>query len=135
MRSIINQVPLSIRRFGKLTILILPMALAVFLFISQARLPGAFAADARQPDYAVTSGKVIVVYEAKEGDAVFKAYGVSWKNHQVVVIDPLANTNYKDGDVIQFIAVTIPNPIIGAKTDTLSFLAVPAPPKSRRLKP
>lgn len=125
MNSKINQVSLRISWFIKRTILILPMAVAVFLFISFGGMPRAHAAESMQPKFTVASGKIISVYEAKEGDAVFKAYLVSWKGHQVVVSDSLGKTNYKDGDVISFIAMTLQNPMAGAKPDILAFQVVP----------
>jgi hypothetical protein len=134
MNSVINQVSPSIRRFRQRTIFILPMAVAVFLFISFGGVPGAHAAESMQPKYAVASGKVISVYEAKEGDAVFKAYLVSWKSHRVVVGDSFGKTNYKEGDVISFIAMTLQNPMAGAKPDILAFQVVPTPEKSQGMQ-
>jgi len=135
MKSVINQVSLSIRRFTKSTMLILTVAVAVFLFISFGEMPGAHAAESMQPKFKVASGKIISVYEAKEDDAVFKAYLVSWKGHRVVVGDSFGKTNYKEGDVISFIAMNLQNPMAGAKPDILAFQVVPTPEKSQGMQP
>jgi hypothetical protein len=42
--------------------------------------------------------KVLKVFSARDGDAVFRAYMVSWKGQEVVVPDTLAKTDYRVGD-------------------------------------
>jgi hypothetical protein len=43
---------------------------------------------------------VIKVYSARDGDARFRAYAVKWKDQEIVMVDPLSNTLYKEGDTI-----------------------------------
>src|SRR5882724_4318589 len=45
-------------------------------------------------------GTITKVYSAQDGDARFRAYAVKWNNQEIVVIDPLSNTSYKEGDII-----------------------------------
>src|SRR3954463_7801412 len=49
--------------------------------------------------------KVLKVFAAKDGDALFRAYLVKWKDQEVVVSDPLAKSNYKEGDTITVLAI------------------------------
>ena len=38
-------------------------------------------------------GKIVKVFTAKDGEALFRAYVVTWKGNEVVVQDPLAATH------------------------------------------
>jgi len=49
-------------------------------------------------------GAVLKVYSAKEGENRFIAYVVKWKDSEVVVSDPLAQSDFKVGDTIKFLA-------------------------------
>jgi hypothetical protein len=44
---------------------------------------------------------IIKVYSAQDGDARFRAYAVKWNNQEIVMVDPLSNTLYKEGDTIR----------------------------------
>src|SRR5665647_2218920 len=66
-----------------------------------------WAADSALPPVSKTPGthetatlKVLKVYSAKDGDAIFQSYVVSWKDQEVVVSDQLAKTDYHVGDTI-----------------------------------
>jgi hypothetical protein len=55
-------------------------------------------------------GKIVKVFTAKEGEAIFRAYVVAWKGNEVVVQDPLAETHYKEGDPIDVFPMNLPYP-------------------------
>lgn len=54
--------------------------------------------------------KVLKVIAAKDGDAVFRAYIVEWKGQEVVVSDPLAESNFREGDTITVLGMNLPFP-------------------------
>jgi hypothetical protein len=69
------------------------------------------AAESESPrltDYQITKLKVVKVYYAKDGDAVFRAYAVKWKGQEVIASDDLALTHYKVGDTINVMVITSP---------------------------
>ena len=72
--------------------------------------------------------KVLKVFEARDGEAIFRAYVVSWKGQEVVVNDSLARTNHKEGDVISVLAMNHPFPL-GAQPHRLLAFTVIAPPR------
>ncbi len=77
----------------------------------------------REPPANVTAvtSQVLRVYSAKDGDACFRSYVVSWKGQEVVVEDPLLRTEYKLGDQIVFLAVNMRNPADDNPPRLLSF--------------
>lgn len=54
--------------------------------------------------------KVLKVYSAKDGEALFRAYVVNWKGQEVIVSDTLVRTKYKEGDTITVLAMNHPYP-------------------------
>jgi hypothetical protein len=70
-----------------------------------------WAAESESPkltDYQMTKLKVVRVYYAKDGDAIFRAYAVKWKGQEVIASDDLALTHYKVGDTINVLVITSP---------------------------
>lgn len=54
--------------------------------------------------------KVLKVFSAKDGDAVFRAYQVRWKDQDVVAADTLAKTDYHEGDNAPVMVMKLPSP-------------------------
>src|SRR4051812_42425028 len=54
--------------------------------------------------------KVLKVFSAKDGDAIFRAYMVQWKDQEVIVEDSLSKTNYSIGDTITVLVMKLPYP-------------------------
>jgi hypothetical protein len=72
--------------------------------------------------------KVLKVFAAKDGDAIFRAYLVKWKDQEIVVSDTLAKSNFKEGDTITVLAMNHPFPQAAEPYRLLSFTVVPPPP-------
>lgn len=72
--------------------------------------------------YDVVESPVRKVYETKDGKHRFVAYLVKWKDTEVIVSDPLAQSAYKVGDKISFLAqkTTVEKKDSGT-VDSLSF--------------
>ena len=49
--------------------------------------------------------KVLKVFAAKDGEAIFRAYVVMWKDQEVIASDPLSKSDYKEGDTITVLAM------------------------------
>jgi hypothetical protein len=96
----------------------------------------AFAAETRNGAPGVRSSAEVVqapilkVYTAVDGKHRFVAYLVKWKNSEVIVSDPLSQSNYKVGDKISFLAqrTSVEKPG-GGTIDTLSFTLSRPPAK------
>jgi len=69
--------------------------------------------------------KVLRVFSAHDGEAVFREYLVNWKNQEVVVQDTLIQTNYQVGDTIPVLVIRNKFPQGQAGPDLLSFHVVP----------
>ena len=69
---------------------------------------------------------VIKVFSAKDGDAIFRAYLVKWKDQEVIVSDSLARSNYKEGDTITVLAMNHPYPQGKEPHRLLAFTIVPS---------
>ena len=69
--------------------------------------------------------KVVKVFSARDGDAVFREYLVNWKDQEVVVRDPLIQTDYHTGDTITVLVIRNKYPHDQPGPDLLSFLVVP----------
>ena len=69
--------------------------------------------------------KVLKVFAAKDGEAIFRAYLVKWKDQEVVVSDSLAKTNYQVGDTIPVLAMNHPFPQGREQHRLLAFTVVP----------
>ena len=73
--------------------------------------------------YDVVQSPVLKIYTAMDGKHRFIAYLVKWKNAEVIVSDPLAQSNYKVGDTISFLAQKTTLEEKGSATiDSLSFI-------------
>src|SRR5688572_5168513 len=71
--------------------------------------------------------KVLKVFAANDGAAIFRAYVVKWKDQEVVVSDSLAKSNYKEGDTITVLAMNHPFPQGKEPHRLLAFTIVPPP--------
>ena len=69
--------------------------------------------------------KVLRVFSAHDGEAVFREYLVNWKDQEVVVRDPLIKTNYQVGDTIPVLVMKNKFPDGQPGPDLLSFVVVP----------
>jgi len=65
---------------------------------------------------------VLKVYSAEDGGHRFVAYVVKWKNTEVVVSDPLARSQFHEGDTITFMVQKVSLPDPAAKVSSLSFV-------------
>jgi hypothetical protein len=72
--------------------------------------------------------KVLKVFAAKDGAAVFRAYLVSWKGQEVIVSDPLVKAEYKEGDSIPVLAMNHPFPQGKEPHRLLAFTVLPSHP-------
>ena len=69
--------------------------------------------------------QVLKVFSARDGDAVFRAYTVSWKGQEIVVHDTLAKTDYQVGDTAHVLVMKHEYPKGGIGPVLLSFAIVP----------
>lgn len=69
--------------------------------------------------------KVVRVYAAQDGEAVFRAYAVTWKDQEVIASDPLASSDYHEGDTITVLAMNNPFPRGQESRRLLGFTVVP----------
>ncbi len=69
--------------------------------------------------------KVVQVFSAKDGDAIFRAYVVEYKGQQVIASDPLAKTNYKVGDTVRVLVMSHPYPQNREPYGLLAFSVTP----------
>lgn len=74
-----------------------------------------------QSDYETLQAPVIKVYSVKQGDFKFTAYVVNWKDAEVIVSDPLAGSDFKAGDTIQFMAQRVHLKKSGVDVSSLNF--------------
>lgn len=68
---------------------------------------------------------ILKVISAKDGDAIFRAYVVKWKDQEVVATDPLVKSNFKEGDTIMVLALNSAYPQGRESYRLLSFTVVP----------
>ncbi len=54
--------------------------------------------------------KVLKVFSAEDGGAIFRAYMVEWNGQEVIVEDPLAKTHYHTDDSISVLVMKHPYP-------------------------
>ncbi len=71
--------------------------------------------------------KVLKVFAAKDGEAIYRAYLVRWKDQEVVVSDSLGKSRYKEGDIIPVLAMNHPFPQGAESHRVLAFTVGPAP--------
>ncbi|MEW6305717.1 MAG: hypothetical protein AB1705_19740 [Verrucomicrobiota bacterium] len=105
----------------KPTILCLFLALITGLIVPAADPPAA-APDVTSR-YEVVESPVLKIYTANDGKHRFVAYLVKWKDSEVIVSDALAQSHYKVGDKITFLAhkTTVGKRDSGT-IDSLSFI-------------
>jgi hypothetical protein len=84
-----------------------------------------FPADAEKIPPERFEAKVLKVFAAKDGKAVFRAYLVKWKDQEVIVSDPLAKSDYMEGDTISVLAMNHPFPQGKESHRLLAFTVVP----------
>lgn len=69
--------------------------------------------------------KVLKVYSAQDGEAIFRAYVVEWKGQEVVVSDTLAKTKFNVGDMVGVLVMNHPFPQGKENYRLLHFAIVP----------
>ncbi len=74
-----------------------------------------------QSSFDTAEAPVLKVYSAEEGGHRFVAYLVKWKNAEVIVSDPLGQSQFKQGDKISFMAQKISLPESQMKVSILNF--------------
>ena len=57
-------------------------------------------ADEDAGDIERSDCKIIKVYSAQQGAAKFRAYAVTWKNQEIVVLDYSACSSHKEGETV-----------------------------------
>ena len=72
-----------------------------------------------------TELKVLKVFSARDGDAVFRSYLVNWKGQEVIVRDTLVRTDYRVGDAATILVMRNKYPNGQAGSDLLSFEVAP----------
>jgi hypothetical protein len=82
-------------------------------------------ATARTGTHETADLVVLKVFAAHDGDAIFRAYVVKWKDQEVIVSDTLAKSNYREGDTIRVLVVKNPFPQGQEPYDLLHFAIVP----------
>lgn len=70
--------------------------------------------------------KVLKVFSAKDGAAIFRAYLVEYKGQEVVVSDTLAKTNHRVGDTVSVLVMNHPFPQGKEEYRLLHFSIVPS---------
>jgi hypothetical protein len=70
-------------------------------FTAEAQIqPSPFSRGGPDPNAERVDAKIIKVFSASDEHAKFRAYVVKWKDQEIVVIDPRANTPHKEGETI-----------------------------------
>jgi hypothetical protein len=73
--------------------------------LSPISIPSSNADEApSKKNYTIETAQIAEVLKTEDAGFKFISYVVSWKNHRVVVSDPIADTDYKVGDTIKFMA-------------------------------
>ena len=109
-------------------------AAAIALVLSM----GAFAAEEepRKATHESIETKVLKVFAAKDGNAIFRAYLIKWKDQEVIASDQLAKSNYQVGDTIEVLAMNHPFPKRKEGPGLLHFqVSVTAVPEKREVPP
>jgi hypothetical protein len=92
-----------------LLVLVLTVALGAAEKSAPAEAGNAASAGERMPPQRVDL-KVLKVFSAKDGAAIFRAYLVEYKGQEVVVSDTLAKTHYREGDTVAVLVMNLPFP-------------------------
>ena len=74
-----------------------------------------------QSTFNMVEAPVLKMFSAEEGGHRFVAYLVKWKNSEVVVSDPLARSQFHEGDKITFMAQKVSLPGSPMKVSSLNF--------------
>lgn len=110
------------------SVLVVAVGLAFTVFAAEtAKTPAAEDVSKPQISNERFDAKVLKVFSAKDGEAVFRAYQVKWKDQDVIVSDPLAKSDHKAGDTITVLAINLPYPNGHEGPRLLSFHTVPKP--------
>ena len=83
-----------------------------------------------QSTFDTEEAPVLKVYFAEEGGHRFVAYLVKWKNSEVVVSDPLARSQFHEGDKITFMAQKVSLPGFPMKVSSLNFTLLETIPEA-----
>ncbi len=75
--------------------------------------------------HATVQLKVLNVFSAQDGDAIFRAYLVEWNGQEVIVEDTLAKTNYQVGEMMNVLVMKSPYPKNQEPHGLLHFAVVP----------
>jgi hypothetical protein len=99
----------------------------LFLLIAFALLFTCAFAKEPQPSatHWMATVKVLKVFSAKHGDAIFRAYLIRWQNQEVIAQDTLATSDYHVGDNISVLVITAPFPKGRKPYGLLSFHIMP----------
>src|ERR1039457_4179611 len=60
----------------------------------------AWQSGAQGSSYALVKLKVLKVYSAKDGDAIFRSYAARWNGQEVTISDQLVKSDNHVGDII-----------------------------------
>ena len=82
-----------------------------------------------QSNFDTVEAPVLKVYSAEEGGHRFVAYLVKWKDSEVVVSDPLARSQFHEGDKITFMAQKVSLPGSPMKVSSLNFMLLDTVPE------
>jgi len=74
------------------------------------------------PEMSQVELKVVKVFSARDGDAVFHAYLVTWKEQEVVVNGNLSKRDYQVGDTIPVLVTKVKYPLGKPGSDILDFV-------------
>jgi hypothetical protein len=101
-------------------------------------LPSASAQESKVPtgtqsSHDMEEAPVLKVFSAENGGHRFVAYMVKWKGNNVIVSDPLARSNYHEGDKISFMAHKLKLPGSRMAVSSLSFTLMDTPPGTSRM--
>ena len=110
-----------------------PKTVLILAFAAMLVLPGFSFGQAPAPTRPAGSHeradlKILKVFAAKDGEAIFRAYLVEWKGQEVVAEDRLVKTNHQVGDTVSVLVMRAPFPQGKEPYDLLHF-SVMAPPR------
>ncbi len=85
--------------------------------LNQMGIPGGMAGC-----FGTVQSEVLQVFLAEDNGARFRAYQVKWKGQDIIVSDMFGTTDFKEGDIITFMAQNIEVPANGKKLKMLQFM-------------
>lgn len=83
--------------------------------------------DGMSGGFETLKGEILKVYSTEDQGARFRAYVVKWKEKEVIVSDPLGNTDRKVGETIVFMAHRLEMDHLGSKLKMLQFMIMDIP--------